>query len=121
MLIDMITVDMVQMPIVQVVDMTIVLDCGVPAPRLMLVVVVLVLFAGAHDLSPPRVDPSEASCIPARRLTVARPPIDCQVSGPRSGTFAWKGRHCSNIASLHGMSVWWGGAGCCCSWLYNTK
>jgi len=51
-LIDMITVHVMQMPIVQVVDVPVVLDGGVAASRSMLVFMVLVLFAVAHGRSP---------------------------------------------------------------------
>jgi hypothetical protein len=44
----MITVHVMQMPIVQVVDMPVVLDGGVAAPRSILVFMVLVLFAVTH-------------------------------------------------------------------------
>ena len=49
-LIHMIAVDMVQMPVMQVIRVAVVLDRGVPAAGAVLVVVVRVLGAGAHQV-----------------------------------------------------------------------
>lgn len=54
MLIDMVAMYMMQMAIVKIIDVTIMLDGSMATARLMLVIVALVLLAGAHGFLPTR-------------------------------------------------------------------
>ena len=50
-LVHMVTVDVMEMPVVQIIPMSLMLDRGVPAARAVLVGVVFMLFAITHKIS----------------------------------------------------------------------